>query len=874
MDNKRTLFFTGIFLLVATMAGTLAIVVQRVQYRNADPPVVQLAQVQESNTQEDIAPEITVEVEATPAPTATPAQTPILDFLAEATATPEPADIIIPGIAPDEDTSASLAMAGITPTTEPTETPVQTTITGEVRSPDGGAVGGVWITVMGRDDKEEVVSIGGVSNDEGVYTVRDVPSGPITVMAQPPANSFLYAPDAIELIIRKGEERDGIDIVLDPGDVVDGYVKNDAGEPIEEASVVAATTRGQRVYTTDKAGYFTVEGIPPGGTLMSLTVVHPDYQAETRTAISMLDGTQYYTLSKSNDIILEVKWMLDGTPVDLYAYRMLKRHMTGQFFDQDRKEILVDSEDGRTVLENLEEGEWRAEVTVLDPDGQTTDIKASATFALTSDEKGRVIPVEVAAGRLITGTVWLDNVGNQPVAGAQLEFVQPSQGYGRFPAPDEAFQFPTATTNESGFFMFEGMAPGVYALVAKKDDLLTPRTIDVEVSYQMDPQPLDIVMTEGAEIYGTVIGPDGELAPNQEVQIAVNRPNADGWEHRNILTDSTGSYTFRAVRAGVTYIYARHESGMNDSSSVDLEPGQREEVNFDFSNTIELSGVITLNGGNPHPDISHIMFVGQDVGRREWVLLGPRGEYSTRVPPGEYFLRAHGGNAPSGDMDPFMISGSGQQEFNYDIQAAGVDVIVEFPDGEEFREGYLVLSRAERSMRYNFVRANLGQENRHFVRLFAGEYIATYTSRDNQWRGETDFTYVGPGQENVLIIDAEKMVRGVRIGGWSPGDMSLTEHTPIRYDVTSILESAGDIEIILNYEVGRHAVEIGGVLLLENGSEIDRDLHIGWSGADKWHNAYRLYLPDTRAGATYQIEALLRGDGGDDSTGSVYMNLN
>ena len=791
------------------------------------------------------------------------------------------------GNAKDDATTGSIALVGNpldeasspTLTTDATPTPQPgTRVSGKVMAPGGGAAAGVTLTFVAQSpqgEEQDYTSTTAVSGEDGSYTANAAPHGPVKAFLNVPPGRFLYAPPAKEIILREGEHREDLNFTLDPGNPIEGIVTTEAGDPIEEARIVATMGGATREATTGLDGRFFLEGVPPNGTLETLTAAHPDYQPETRTNLSSMDGEQRFRLKQSNDIVLAVSWALDRTPVTFYAYRLLKQNSTGLYIDMQRDDIKVESEDGRTVLENVEEGLWRAEVTVLAPDGTPTDIRGSAEFELAQGEKSREIPVEITMGRMISGVVVDAPVDGEAVAGARIEFVPPSAGFGRFPPPDAPFEFPTTFTDSGGYFEFQGMAPGNYTLVAEKEDMVTPEPVDVEVPFGQNPEPLRIVMPQGATVYGQVIDREGNPAGDIAISFSLQRPNADGWTYKGTKTDEDGNYRFSGLTAGSHYVWVRG-SELRDNSQFDLGKGEEKEINFDFSGGVSVSGTVYLNGEPAFPKIQNIQFVGaEDRGRRGWTGLEPGGTYETQVQPGEYFVQFAGTENLRGNLPPFSIYGEPQQqEKDFYIESAEVDVIVEFPEGVAFQPGQIVMSPRERSLRYAFVRAEMRQENRHLLNLIAGEYQATFTTFDGQWRGEVDWRHYGPETDNLIQIPLRKTVRGIRLGGWKPGDLVNTAFTTLSFDATPYIESEGVIEIILTYEAGRHAVETGAVRLYRGSERISMEDERGWTGADHWNNSYTLYLDEYEEDASYTIEANLRGDGGSDSTGSVYMNMN
>ena len=65
-------------------------------------------------------------------------------------------------------------------------------------------------------------------------------------------------------------------------------------------------------------------------------------------------------------------------------------------------------------------------------------------------------------------------------------------------------------------------------------------------------------------------------------------------------------------------------------------------------------------------------------------------------------------------------------------------------------------------------------------------------------------------------------------------------------------------------------MDIAWVALLEDGVEIDRDTHAGFTGVSPVKPAYILRLPALRPGATYTLAASVQGRGGTDCNGIVY----
>jgi len=95
--------------------------------------------------------------------------------------------------------------------------------------------------------------------------------------------------------------------------------------------------------------------------------------------------------------------------------------------------------------------------------------------------------------------------------------------------------------------------------------------------------------------------------------------------------------------------------------------------------------------------------------------------------------------------------------------------------------------------------------------------------------------------------------------------------TTLSWDITSSITMPGEIDVSLCWKSGANGLDIAWVALLENGVEIDRDTHAGFTGASPVKPAYILRLPARRPGATYTMQASVAARGGTASTGVVYL---
>jgi len=107
------------------------------------------------------------------------------------------------------------------------------------------------------------------------------------------------------------------------------------------------------------------------------------------------------------------------------------------------------------------------------------------------------------------------------------------------------------------------------------------------------------------------------------------------------------------------------------------------------------------------------------------------------------------------------------------------------------------------------------------------------------------------------------------LGTWDASQTPATYST-LTWDITARVAERGEIDVSFCWTGGANGLDIAWVALLENGVEIDRDTHAGFTGYSPVKPAYVLRLPARRRGANYTLAAFVQGHGGTDSTGVIY----
>ncbi|WP_215224597.1 hypothetical protein [Echinicola shivajiensis] len=73
---------------------------------------------------------------------------------------------------------------------------------------------------------------------------------------------------------------------------------------------------------------------------------------------------------------------------------------------------------------------------------------------------------------------------------------------------------------------------------------------------------------------------------------------------------------------------------------------------------------------------------------------------------------------------------------------------------------------------------------------------------------------------------------------------------------------------------GDHKLEIERVDVFKNGQKLVSDVHKGFTGASSSGNTYEVGIEDYETGAAFTVKANVKGDGGRESYGAVFIKKN
>jgi hexosaminidase len=162
-------------------------------------------------------------------------------------------------------------------------------------------------------------------------------------------------------------------------------------------------------------------------------------------------------------------------------------------------------------------------------------------------------------------------------------------------------------------------------------------------------------------------------------------------------------------------------------------------------------------------------------------------------------------------------------------------------------------------------------ENVEFKLFPRASAIAEVTWTPAAMKNYSDFT-------NRVVVQQQRLAQmGInynhesvtQIGSWT-GPLS-TNATVVTYDLTGIINRAGEIDVNFYYTSG-NGLWIYSATLLENGVPVDVDNYTGYAGTTHTRlPVFVFHLPRFKPGATYTIQASIAADRGTASTGAVYL---
>lgn len=367
-------------------------------------------------------------------------------------------------LAPGDDTTDIEFRFAAVPPSCPPEPPAPTiegrgTLSGRVSGPSGERLCAIVRIVAPEDARAQVLT-----DDEGRYSIPNLPAGSFIVEADPARTAFatlLHGQRAasdveVPVTLRAGEDRDGTDIILPYKGIVSGRVLDEHGEPMEGASVQAiriSTVDGRAVGavagrsgSTDDLGRYHIAGLETGEYLvMAMTDGEISAPAAERTrgyaqgffpATPNVSAAQRVSLdvnvhARDTDILIAPTSLAtvsgvvvdtQGAPVSAAVTMTLSARSGAPTL---RTWTARSNRDGRFALHNVPPGDYAVQAVAAGAAPQLFGFQ----YATVIDEQGPDLRVITAPPATVHGRVTVEGVADASDSGivVRIYAVDPDQ---------------------------------------------------------------------------------------------------------------------------------------------------------------------------------------------------------------------------------------------------------------------------------------------------------------------------------------------------------------------------------------------------------------------------------------------------------------
>jgi hypothetical protein len=121
--------------------------------------------------------------------------------------------------------------------------------------------------------------------------------------------------------------------------------------------------------------------------------------------------------------------------------------------------------------------------------------------------------------------------------------------------------------------------------------------------------------------------------------------------------------------------------------------------------------------------------------------------------------------------------------------------------------------------------------------------------------------------ERLAVLAGLAVRHGKRIANPFVGEAFALEE----WDITAALSRPGEYDVLFSFTGGANRLVIEWIELLADEGVAARVEQLGYAGNKEENNQYRLNVPPAAPAGRYRLRASVRGDGGGDSAGEIYM---
>jgi uncharacterized GH25 family protein len=441
------------------------------------------------------------------------------------------------------------------PAIEPLEVTLDTAsrITGRVVNAEGDPIAGSSVSLerthtieMGGAVMQAMMMTGADTDAEGRFLFEDQEPGKIKLSAVAPR--FQEATlDHLE--VPKGEDLDGVEIILKAGAVVEGRVLAPDGRPAIGTNVrLAGETPGMIRMGgagVDGNGYYRLDGLEPGE--LSVEATHEDYPRVVKD-IEAKEGINALNLRFEGG--QEVAGMVASTSGEPIGQAVVRLVPAGRYWGGS--EAVTDN-DGSFSMAGVQEGSYqlRAEAEEFAPSTGDTQVEVAG-------EPVRGLEVLLDPGATIYGKI----SGLEPESFSKVGVRAEGSGYRGFQESGADYR---------GEYRLEHLPPGSYSVVATLSDSGSQAKEEVVVEQGVLEVRADLQFGTGLTLSGRVLR--GEEPVHGATIFAEGIDNDDtGWSR----TGQQGKFSIDGLEGGEYTVHVRNfQTGLGYNETVSLATSRK-----------------------------------------------------------------------------------------------------------------------------------------------------------------------------------------------------------------------------------------------------------------------------------------------------------
>jgi small nuclear ribonucleoprotein (snRNP)-like protein len=764
-------------------------------------------------------------------------------------------------------------------------------VSGHVRTEEGEPVEGMTVYSMVADTNLNSSSseVSAQTNKEGYYYLENVSAGEISVSVSTGQSAKWTPPAAVPLKLEPGEYRRGVDFVLTAGFMAEGIVVDEEGNPIDGANINingTSTVTGIPYHAnamSGEDGRFRIGPIPDDESSCHLYAHKPGYEtlymqrAVPSTSMRlMLKRESHYTIE------LTAIPPAGAAPVTRLRYRWLMGPDDYVAANIGNCPVMTTTTGDPIARVKGPAANYRIDVMAVDDALSPLGLVGTAFVKVEANqpiEEPIRVEVNLQPARRISGRV-VAAQGSKPMPGATVRqaprnnYYSPS--YGTSPNDPVLFHPRPVVTDAAGNFTLTGVMPGRLRLEALLDGPNPRATETVEVPADRDLTDIVLTIGDGSVIFGRVIGPDGQPAVGANLMHSSRA--VDGsfrTEEVPVPVAADGTYRLEGLANATHQLRAQFGRVFEHRTQEINEKGEY-QVDFDLSGRVLLSGTITV-GDRPWNNNGPNLYFSSPQGTSRSTSLSNLGggRYEAWVEPGEFQLEMYiQGERRPHKVESFAVAAEPrEQERNFTLDLVPVDIVLVFPNDEDFTPGKVTLTNLDRETPGGPPQPgqDMTSESMRLPLQMPGRYRATFASTDGKWQGSSEEVSIGRGLENIIVINLEPPAERHQIGRWAPENFPTPgERSTIEVDITRLMTRGGPLEIAFEYKSGSDGLAIHRVELLCGGGIIAVDEHEGWSGFSRRDHLFRLDAGELRPGLSYSIRATVSAGTGN-SNGEIWL---